>query len=112
MGTVHIGIGHQDDAVVAQLGRGRNRSSMPVPRAVMMARISSWASILSGGGLFHVQNFTAQGQDGLETAVAALFGGAAGGFTFHQVQFAVRGVFLGAVGQLAGQGAAIQAALS
>ena len=46
--SVHVGVRHQDDLAVAQLGRRRSRPCRcRVPSAVIMARISSWPSILS-----------------------------------------------------------------
>ena len=48
VGAVHIGVGHDDDLAVAQLGDLEIFSlPIPVPMAVIMARISSWQSILS-----------------------------------------------------------------
>ena len=45
--AVHVGVGHQDDLAVAQLGGSKSSLPMPQPSAVIMARISSWPSILS-----------------------------------------------------------------
>src|SRR5690606_22313452 len=55
-----------------------------------------------------VQDFPAQGQDGLELAVATLLGAAAGGIALNDVDFAALRLPVGAVRQLAGQGAAFQ----
>jgi hypothetical protein len=63
-------------------------------------------------GLFDVEDFALEGQDGLEAAIAALLGGAAGAFALDQVELAAVGVALGAVGQLAGQAAAVERALA
>src|SRR5207302_2902038 len=63
-------------------------------------------------GALHVQDLALQRQDGLEAAVAALLGRAAGRVAFDDVQLAVAGVLLSAVGQLAGQGQAFQGALA
>ncbi len=52
------------------------------------------------------------GQDGLEAAVAALLGRAAGRVALDDVQLAAGGVPLLAVGQLAGQGHAVEGALA
>jgi hypothetical protein len=63
-------------------------------------------------GLFDVEDLALEGQDGLGAAVAALLGGASGALALDQIQFATVGVALGAVGQLAGQSAAVECALA
>jgi predicted component of type VI protein secretion system len=71
--SVHVSIGHDDDAVVAQVAhvealadagaqRGDQRLDLLVGQRLVQA------------GLFDVENLAAQGQNGLEAAVAALFG--------------------------------------
>jgi len=45
--AVDIGIGHENDLAVADLEASKSSLPMPQPRAVIMARISSWPSILS-----------------------------------------------------------------
>ena len=62
--------------------------------------------------LLHVENLALQRQDGLEAAVAPLLGRAAGGLALHQVQLAILGVPLRAVGQLAGQVAHVHGVLA
>ena len=62
--------------------------------------------------LLHIQNLSAQGQNGLVAAVAALLGGAAGGVALHQEQLAALGIALLAIGELAGQAAGIERALA
>ena len=52
------------------------------------------------------------GRIGLEAAVAALLGGATGGVALDDEELAARGVALLAVGELAGQGAALERALA
>ena len=69
----------------------------------MMLRISSRGQRLVEARLLHVQDLAAQGQDGLERAVAALLGRAAGGVALDQVQLALLGVALLALRELAGQ---------
>src|SRR6476646_9814388 len=63
-------------------------------------------------GFFNVESFSLEGKDGLEAAISTLLGGAAGALTFDKIQFATLGVALGTIGQLAGQTAAVQGALS
>ena len=78
----------------------------------MMLRISSRGQRLVEARLLHVQDLAAQGQDGLERAVAALLGRAAGGVALDQVQLALLGVALLALGELAGQARAVERALA
>ena len=86
MRAVHIGIGHDDDAVVAKFFQiefffadgGAQRGNQG-------------GHFLAGehffeAGFFHVENFALQRQDSLEFAVAALFGRAAGRVALHQIQ--------------------------
>ena len=59
-------------------------------------------------GFFYVQDFAAQGQNGLELAVAPLLGAATSRVALHNVDFAQCGVFFLAVCQFAGQAKAIK----
>jgi hypothetical protein len=63
-------------------------------------------------GLFDVEDLALERQDGLEAAIAALLGGAAGALALDQVELAAVGIALAAVGQLAGQSAAIERAFA
>ena len=63
-------------------------------------------------GLLDVEDLALERQNGLEAPIAALLGGAACAFTLDEVEFAAIGVALGAVGQLAGQAAAVERALA
>ena len=110
--AVHVGVGHDDDLAVAQLGGveivladaradGRDqRADFLVAQHLVVAR------------LLDVENLSFERQNRLEAAVAPLLGGAAGGFTLHQEQLATFRVLLLAVGQLAGQTAGIECALA
>ena len=53
--------------------------------------ISSFSEDAVLHGLLYVENLTAQGQDGLELAVAALLGCTAGRVTLDYKQFAIFG---------------------
>ena len=78
VGAVHIGVGHQDDLAVADLGRieilladaaaqrGDHGADFLVPEHLVVAR------------LLHVQNLALERQNGLEFAIASLLGCAAG----------------------------------
>ena len=101
--AVHVGVGHDDDPVVADLldveilpanagaERGDQRLQLLAAQHAVEAR------------LLDVQDFAAQRQDGLEIAVAALLCRAAGGITLHDVELGQRRVALRTISQLAGQ---------
>src|SRR5471032_1787323 len=112
VGAVDVRIGHDDDAVVAQLFdvefiRADRRAQRGDQRGDLFRR-----QHLFEARLFHVQHFTAQRQDGLELAVAALLGRAACRVTLDDVQFAQRRVFFLAVGQLGRQAQAVHDAFA
>ena len=110
--AVDVGVGHQDDLAVANLGgvevvladaaaeRGDHGADFFVAQHLVVAR------------LLHVEDLALERQDGLEAAIAALLGGAAGALALDQVEFAAIGIALGAVGQLAGQAAAVEGAFA
>src|SRR3989441_538842 len=111
-GAVHVGVGHQDDLVVAQLREvavvradagAHGRDEQPdfvVGQDLVVAR------------LLRVDDLAAQGQHGLRLAVAALLGRAAGRVALDQEQLAVLRVPLRAVGQLGGQALVVTPALA
>jgi hypothetical protein len=117
--AVHVGVGHDDDAVVAQLG---DVEVVVAGGAAGLADAGAQGGdqredFIAGqqlfvAGFFHVQDLAAQRQDRLELAVAALLGGAAGGVALDDVDLAQRGVFFLAVGQLAGQAHAVEHAFA
>ena len=110
--AVDVGVGHQDNFVVAKLGgveivladaraqRGDDAADFFVAEHLVVAR------------LFDVEDFALERQDGLIAAVAALLGGAACGFALDDEDFAARGIALLAIGQLAGQAAGIHGGLA
>ena len=112
VGAVHVRVGHDDDAVVAQLvgvelfladaaaERGDERAHFLRREHLVEAR------------LLHVEDLALQRQDRLELAVAALLGGAACGVALDDEDLAEAGVFLLAVGELAGQARYVQHALA
>ncbi len=122
VGAVHVRVGHDDDAVVAQLvgveivAAALARFGRGLADAGAQGR-DQGDDFVAGqqlfvAGLFHVQDLAAQRQDGLELAVATLLGGAAGGVTLDDVDLAQRRVLFLAVGQLAGQAHAVEHALA
>ena len=110
--AVHVGVGHDDDLVVAQLGDveivqadagadGRDhRADFLVPQHLVVAR------------LLDVQDLALERQNRLIAPVAAALGGAAGRFALDQEQLAALRILLLAIGQLAGQAAGIERALA
>ena len=83
-----------------------------MPSAVIMARISSCASILSIAGFFDVENFSLQRQNRLESPVASLLRRPACGLALDQEQLAAVRIALGAIRQLARQSSGIQRTLT
>ena len=111
VGAVHVGVGHQDDLVVAQLRKvevfrdasaeGRDHGAdLLVRQHLVVAR------------LLDVQDLALQGQDGLVAAVAALLGGAARRLALDDEQLGTLRVALLAVGQLAGKPRRIERSLA
>ena len=111
MRAVDVGVGHDDDLVVARLldvelladagaDGADHRQDLLVLEHLVDAR------------LLDVDDLAAQRQDRLERPVACLLGGAAGRVALHEVDLAERRVLDGAVGQLAGQRAALEQALA
>ncbi len=105
--AIDIGIGHDDDAVIAQLvdveigpdagaQRGDQRGDLLAGDQAIETRF------------FDVEHFAAQRQDSLEFAIAPLLGRASCGVALDDVDFAQGGVFFLAVGQLARQTGAFQ----
>ncbi|KAF5038800.1 hypothetical protein DSECCO2_550550 [anaerobic digester metagenome] len=109
---VHVGIGHDDDLVVAQT----RKVHVVLADAGTHGRDESLDLLvlehLVEAGLLHVQDLAAQGQDGLELGVAALLGRAAGRVALDDEDFALGRVLALAVGQLARQGVVGQGALA
>ncbi len=63
-------------------------------------------------GFFHVEDFALERENGLILAVASLLGRTAGRISLDDVELAQRRIFLGTVGQLAGQRASVERALA
>jgi hypothetical protein len=112
VGAVDVGVGHDDDAVVAQLfgvvfvladagaQRGDQRDDFLLEHELVEA------------GLLDVEDLALQRQDGLELAVAALLGGAAGGVTLDQVELAQGRVLSWQSASLPGRPNAVEHALA
>ena len=105
VGAVDVGVGHDDDPVVAQLGQVEAVADALDPGA---QGDDQGPDVLAGhdpveAGLLDVEDLAAQRQDRLEAPVAALLGRAAGRVALDDEDLAALGVALLAVGQLAGQ---------
>ena len=108
--AVHIGVGHDDDAAVAETGE--------VERALLVAGSNASADgsderldfgvlkHLVEAGFFDIDDFTFDRKDRLVAAVAALFGRTTGRVALDDIELGERWIALGAVGQLAGESAA------
>ena len=85
--AVHVGIGHDDDAVVTQF------FGVELFFADACAQCGNQGGDLLAGehffktGFFDVQDFAFERQNGLEFTVAALFGRTAGGIALDQIKF-------------------------
>src|SRR6266850_2456630 len=112
VGPIHVGVGHQDDLVVAQLGEielfrpdpgAHGRDEQPdfiVGQDLVVAR------------LLRVDDLAAQREDRLRLAIAPLLGRAAGRIALDQEQLSVLRVALRAIGQLGGQTLVVAPALA
>ena len=114
MGAVDVGVGHDDDPVVAQL---RDVEAVADPLDPGAEGDDQGADVLARddlvqAGLLHVQELAAQRQDCLEAAVATLLGGATRRIALDDVELAAGRIALLAVGELAGERQAVQGALA
>ncbi len=103
VGPVHVGVGHDNDAVVTQVfqaevianagphGGDEGPDFVIAQHSIQMRP-------------FRVQNLPPQGQNGLEAAIPAHLGAAAGAITLDNVKLGQAGIPFRTVGQLAGQG--------
>ena len=110
MRAVHIRISHNHDLVVAQLGNVKVLADAGAQRGHHRHQLFVAVNLVQPC-LFHIQHFTPKGQNGLVGTVPSVLGGAAGGITLDDVNFAQGGVVGGAVRQLARQLAAFQPGL-
>ena len=103
VGSIHVGIGHNDHLVVTQLG---NIDLLARPGAKSNDDVLDFFALVHVGqlGPVGVQNFAAQGQNGLGGPVAGLLCRTTGGVALYQEKFALGRLARLAVGQLAGQG--------
>ena len=111
VGAIHIGIGHDEHFIVAQLG-----DIELVPNAAAQRQHHRHQLVVAvnfiGAGLFHVQHLAPQRQDGLNGRITAHLGGTACRIALDDEDFGAAGVFFAAVCQLAGHPAGLQCALA
>ena len=112
MGAVDVGVRHDDDLVVAQLvGVELLAADAGAERGDQRADLLAAQHLVEARAL-DVEDLAAQRQHGLEFAVAALLGGAAGRVALDDEQFGLRRIALLAVGELAGQRGDVERALA
>ena len=103
MRAVDVGVGHDDDLVIAQLvGVELVVADAGAERGNQRADLLRAQHLVEAHAL-DIQDLAAQRQHRLEFAVAALLGGAAGRVALDDEQFGLRRVLLLAVGELARQ---------
>ena len=111
MGTVNIGISHNDDLVISQFGNIEIIMNTGTKGGNHSLDLRIGVNLIQTG-LFHVQNLTAQGQDRLGRAGTGRLGGATCGISLYDVDLAVLRILIGAVCQLSGQSHTIESGLS
>ena len=102
VGAVDVGVGHDDDAAVAQILVAIVRAGAAAERLREVGELLVLCElVLAGGG--DIEDFAAQRQDRLRSAVARLLGRAAGGIALDDKNLRAFGRAVGAVGELARQ---------
>ena len=102
MGAVHIGVGHDDDPLIAQIAALVFGSQPATQRLHQIGQLLVRLH-LAGACAGDVEDFSPQRQDRLGVAVARLLGAAARAVAFDQENLGAFSGIAGAVGQLAGQ---------
>ena len=102
MGAVDIGVGHDDDPVVAQLLAVKIAAGAAAERQDQVVQFLVGAHLVRRRAR-HVQDLAAQGQHRLGRPVACLFGGTASRIAFDQEDFRVFARPRRTIGQFAGQ---------
>ena len=96
--AVHIGVTHDDNLVVAELGEVEctlvffRSHGHPEGRVDVLDLFVVEDFVVHG--LLHIQDLASEGHDGLEHAVASLLGGSACRITLDEEEFAQCRVFL------------------
>src|SRR5690606_10031489 len=113
VGSVDVGVGHDDDVVVAEL---RDVEVLSAGDAASERRderpdLGRREHLVEARAL-DVEDLAAEREDRLRAAMAALLGRAAGRITLDDVELADRGVLALAVGELARERARVEGALA
>ena len=112
MRPVHVGVGHDDNLVVAQTGEIHIVLTDPGSHGRDQGLDLLVLEHLIEACLLDVQDLAAQGQDGLKFGIAALLGRAAGRVALDNEHFAFSRILALTVGKLARQGIVGQGALA
>ena len=102
MGTVDIGIGHDDDLVIAEVFAPVFVAQPTTERLNKVFQFLIGVNLVIGCG-GDVKDFSAKRQDRLRFTVTALFGGAASTITLDYEYLSTFASALAAVSQLAGK---------
>ena len=102
VGAVDVGVGHDDDLLVAQIVVAVVRAGAAAERLHQIGELLVLRELVLAGGR-DVEDLAAQRQDGLRGAVARLLGRAAGRVALDDEDLGALGGAVGAVGELAGQ---------
>ena len=111
MRAVHIGVGHDDDLVIAGLGAVEILANAAAQRRNQRLNLRVAEHAVQACAL-HIQNLAAQGQNGLVGAVAALLRRAPRRNALDQKELALRRIALLAIRQLARQAVVGERALA
>ncbi len=112
METIHVGIGHKDDLLVADLAdivvlfpdsRSQGRDD-DLDLLVLQHLVET--------GLFHVEDLAAKGENGLIPSVPTLLGRTPGGVSLHEIQLTPGRIPFLAIGQFSRQGTHLEGALT
>src|SRR6185437_10488196 len=112
MAAVDIGVGHDDDAVVARLVGLEILAADPGAERLDEGADLRRAEHLVEAGALDVEDLALERQDRLKAAVAALLGRAAGAVALDDENLTLGRVALLAVGELAGEVGDVERALA
>src|ERR1700755_1116094 len=98
MRAVDVGVGHDDDARIAQILFAVLRQRAGADRLHQVGELGIGGELVLGGG-GDVEDFSAQREDSLGLAVARLLGAAAGRVALDDEQFGAFGGGIGAIGE-------------
>ena len=112
VGAVDVGVGHDDEFAVAQFFDIEIGGADAAGQGLDDGADFLVAEHFVDAGLFDVEDFAFDGEDGLEDAVAAALGGAACGLAFDDVEFGGFHVAGGAIPEFAGEAAGVEGAFA